>query len=131
MKRDTRQRDSIWAVLVDSGRPLSVNELYVFARKKVAGLGIATVYRNLKELQEQGRIARVDLPEKPPRWEVVPESHHHHFLCRTCDRIYEIRDCPEDLMSLLPAGYTLESHDILLHGICSQCNKKNENDRKE
>jgi len=38
----------------------------------VSGLGIATVYRNLKALQEEERIIQVDIPGQPPRWEMVP-----------------------------------------------------------
>ena len=120
-RRDTRQRDAIRQALLDAGRPLAVNELHVLAQEKVAGLGIATVYRNLKDLQAEGRLGQVDLPGEPPRWELVPEGHHHHFLCRTCNKLFEIHDCPEDLQRLLPQGYTLEEHDILLRGQCGDC----------
>jgi Fur family ferric uptake transcriptional regulator len=124
MKRTT-QRDAICEALVDAGRPLSVDELFKLAQNKVEGLGIATVYRNLKALQTEGRIAQVELPGQPPRWEVAPASHHHHFLCRTCDRLFEINDCPRDIKRLLPKGYTLEKHDILLFGQCDTCAGKN------
>ena len=103
---------------------LSVDELFKLAQKEFAGLGIATVYRNLKTLQSQKQIVQVDLPGRPPRWELVPEEHHHHFLCRTCNRLFEINDCPDDLKRLLPRGYTLEEHDILLRGQCNSCSGK-------
>ena len=120
VERDTRQRDAIRQVLVDEGRPLSVDELLKKARQEVAGLGIATVYRALKTMQKDGRISRVDLPGQPARWEPAPGS-HHHFLCRTCDKVFEIQHCPEGLAALLPEGYTLEEHDILLRGQCAIC----------
>ena len=90
----------------------------------MTGLGVATVYRNLKALQEEKLIAQVDLPGQPSRWE-VPEGHHHYFLCRVCDKLFEIRNCPEDLARLLPEGYTLEGHDIFLRGRCDNCVRKN------
>jgi Fur family ferric uptake transcriptional regulator len=121
VKRDTKQRDAIRQALVDEGRPLSVDEVFKVAQKEVAGLGIATVYRNLKALQTEGLIKPVDLPGQPPRWEMTPGGHHHHFLCRTCDKLYEIRNCPQGLKRLLPKGYTLEEHDILLRGQCETC----------
>jgi Fur family transcriptional regulator, ferric uptake regulator len=89
--------------------------------KKVPGLGIATVYRNLKSLQQDGSVVAVELPGQPPRWELAPEKQHHHFLCNTCDKLYEINGCPSDLKQLLPKGYTLEEHDILLRGLCNDC----------
>lgn len=121
MGRDTQQRQAICNALVNSGRPLSVSELFQLAKSEVAGLGIATVYRNLKVLQLEERIVQVDLPGQPPRWELAPERHHHHFLCRTCNKLFEIHDCPKDLPRLLPEGYTLEDHDILLRGRCDAC----------
>lgn len=121
MIRVTQQRDAIRQVMFKAGRPLSTQEIFALAQRDVPGLGIATVYRTLKSLVEEGVIVAVDLPGQPPRWEVTPESHHHHFLCNTCDRLYEIHACPEDLQHLLPEGYTLEEHDILLRGQCATC----------
>ncbi len=124
MKRDTQQRDAIRQALIDAARPLSVDELFQTARNNVEGLGIATVYRYLKALLSEGEIAQVDLPGQPPRWEIAPVNHHHHFLCSTCDKLFEINGCPEDINRLLPKGYTLEKHDILLHGQCDVCSGK-------
>jgi Fur family transcriptional regulator, ferric uptake regulator len=124
MKRDTRQRDAIRQALLNAGRPLSVEEVLVAARNEAAGLGIATVYRNLKSLQTEGWVIPVDLPGQPPRWEIAPEGHHHHFLCRTCDKLFEVAGCPDDLNVLLPKGYTLEEHDILLRGQCDACKRR-------
>ncbi|MFH1383185.1 MAG: transcriptional repressor [Chloroflexota bacterium] len=121
MVRATQQRKTIHKVLVKYGRPLSVNEILELARSEVTRLGIATVYRNLKVLQSEGQIAPVDLPGQPPRWEIAPAGHHHHFLCRTCDRLFEIYGCPADIKQLLPKGYVLEKHDILLQGQCEAC----------
>jgi len=130
MSRATQQRDAIRKALVNAGRPLSVNEVFEMAQGEVAGLGIATVYRNLKALQLEGQIVPVDLPGQPPRWEATPEGHHHHFLCRTCDKLFEINGCPEGIKHILPEGYTLEEHDILLRGQCDACTGKNNSPAK-
>ena len=121
MVRNTQQRNAIRHALKKAGRPLSAQETLAMAQNKVPGLGIATVYRNLKSLQQDGSVVAVELPGQSPRWELAPEKHHHHFLCNTCDKLYEINACPEDLQRLLPAGYTLEEHDILLRGLCDNC----------
>jgi Fur family ferric uptake transcriptional regulator len=121
MKRDTHQRAAIRKALLKAGRPLSINEVFELAKNEVAGLGIATVYRNLKALRAEEWIIQVDLPGQPSRWEISPQPHHHHFLCRTCDKLFEIHGCPEGLIRLLPEGYTLEECDILLRGQCDAC----------
>ncbi len=124
MKRETQQKNAIRRALLSAGRPLSVSEVFESAQVEAAGLGMATVYRNLKALQSEGLIIQVDLPGQPSRWEPVPEAHHHHFLCRTCDRLFEIEGCLKGLKHLLPQGYTLEEHDILLRGQCDSCTAK-------
>ena len=123
MVRNTQQGNAIRQALKKAGRPLSAQEVLNQAQKKVPGLGMATVYRNLKSLQEDGSVVAVELPGQSPRWEPAPENHHHHFLCNTCDKLYEINACPADLQRLLPEGYTLEEHDILLRGLCDDCSR--------
>jgi Fur family ferric uptake transcriptional regulator len=130
MKRTTPQRNAIYRALAGSGRPLSVNEIHKLARDKSGGLGIATVYRNLKLLQSEGEIVAVDLPGHPPRWELARERHHHHFLCLSCDKLFEVPGCPEGLKRLLPQGYTLEEHDILLRGRCDACMRREASEHK-
>ena len=121
MKRDTRQRQAIRRAIEEVGRPLSPREVLDAASAYHAGLGIATVYRNLKALVEEGALAQVELPGEPPRYEATGKRHHHHFHCRACDRVYELEGCPDGLRSLTPAGFSLESHEVVLYGRCAAC----------
>lgn len=121
MQRDTRQRRAIRRSLEEAGHPLSPQELLEAAQVHVEGLGIATVYRNLKHLQEEGWVATVELPGEPARYEVAGKEHHHHFHCRECDRVYEVEGCPGNLRSITPAGFELESHEFVLYGLCDGC----------
>jgi len=121
MQRETRQRRAIRRTLEESGNPLSPRELLDSARHEVEGLGIATVYRNLKALQDEGWIVPVELPGEPPRYEVAGKEHHHHFHCRRCDRVFEVDGCPGNLRSVTPDGFQLESHEFVLYGLCEEC----------
>ena len=121
MKRTTQQREAICTVLINTVGPLSPLEIQKLARVAVPNIGIATVYRALKALVADGLIIQIDIPGKTPRWELARKSHHHHFLCRSCDKLFEIHGCPADLKHLLPEGYVLEKHYILLEGQCDDC----------
>jgi Fur family ferric uptake transcriptional regulator len=122
--RQTKQHVAIESAIKKAGRPLSPGEVLAAARKSVADLGIATVYRNLKSLQSDGEIIQVALPGQPARWEKAKQEHHHHFLCRGCDRLIDIQIYSKDLLGLLPDGYILEDHDVLLRGLCADCARK-------
>jgi len=124
MPRTTRQREAIRTVLLNALRPLSPGEVHELARAARPGLGIATVYRALKALAAEGVITQIDIPGQNPRWEAAHKAHHHHFRCRSCDKLFEIHGCPADLDHLLPTGYVMENHYILLEGQCRDCAAK-------
>jgi Fur family transcriptional regulator, ferric uptake regulator len=121
MERDTAQRRAIRAAFEDANRPLSPREVLVAAQDEVPRLGIATVYRNLKALVDEGWLAPVELPGEPPRYEVAGKEHHHHFMCRECDRLFELHGCTDDLKSGVPRGFRVESHEVVLYGLCRAC----------
>lgn len=121
MQRRTQQREAIRRALESAGRPLSPQEVLDAASAGSPGLGIATVYRNLKALVEEGWLVAVELPGAPDRYEVAHKGHHHHFHCRECDRVYEIDDCPGSLKDLAPRGFAPERHEIILYGLCAEC----------
>ncbi|MCA9783144.1 MAG: transcriptional repressor [Calditrichaeota bacterium] len=121
MQRKTSQRAAIEESLRTADRPLSLEELLEQARQQAPGLGIATVYRNLKRLVEEGAVIPVLLPDEPSRYELAGKGHHHHFRCRLCHRVFDIKACPGELGRLVPEGFRLEAHEILLFGLCRAC----------
>lgn len=123
-QRHTRQRDVIVAVIREATGPLTVNEILNRAQERVPGLGVATVYRTLKLLQEGGKITTVILPSGETRYESTGLGHHHHFHCRVCDEVYDLEDCPVQIPTReLSNGFQVESHELTLYGICSTCSR--------
>jgi Fur family ferric uptake transcriptional regulator len=121
MERSTRQRSAIREAIADAGRPLLPQEVLEAAQNQVPGLGIATVYRNLKALALDGELRSVELPGDNPRYELVGLAHHHHFQCNACERVFDVHACPGDLSKLAPRGFTVEDHDLTLYGKCGEC----------
>lgn len=119
--RNTRQKDAIRAAFVETGRPLSPEEVLSYAQRTVAEVSIATIYRNLKTLVEEGWLVAVELPGEPARYEISGKEHHHHFLCNDCRKVYELEGCVPAMKLKLPRGFRAVGHDLLLHGICAAC----------
>ncbi|MDP8223730.1 MAG: transcriptional repressor [Candidatus Lernaella stagnicola] len=122
MQRKTRQRDAIRAVFLENPRPLRVEEVHEFAQSKVPQLGIATVYRNLKLLIGEGEIVEVPVPELGTLYERAGIDHHHHFYCRRCRKLFDFPGCPIDESKLAPPGFSVDSHELFLFGVCYRCN---------
>lgn len=96
-------------------------EVLALAQADVPGLSIATVYRNLKALVDEGELCPVVLPGENPRYELAGHTHHHHFQCTRCQRVFDIHSCPGDLKNLAPAGFQVDAHELVLYGSCSAC----------
>jgi Fur family ferric uptake transcriptional regulator len=120
-RRNTRQREAIRSAVEAAGRPLSPNEVLESAQKTVPALGIATVYRNLRMLQEEGEVVAVELPGDGVRYELSGLHHHHHFSCTACGRVFDVEGCPGNLDKLVPSGFQLERHEVLMFGRCAEC----------
>lgn len=122
-QRHTRQRDEIVQVIRSAQGPLTVPEILARAQRSIPGLGVATVYRTLKLLQEGGQVQTVILPSGETRWESAGLGHHHHFHCRVCDEVFDVDTCPVSVAGgrELGNGFVVESHDLTLYGTCPDC----------
>ena len=125
-KRNTRQRDVILDVIRSARGPLAVVGILPQAAKRIPGIGIATVYRTVKLLLEQGRISAVILPTGETRYEAHGLSHHHHFLCTACGQVFCMDFCPfaGANRARLPGGFRVESHTVTTYGTCPECGRK-------
>jgi len=88
------------------------------AATEAPALSIATVYRALKKLSDEGGICPVALAGEPVRYEPAGREHHHHFQCRGCRSVYDVPGC---VGGLVPAGFTLEEHELIHYGRCASC----------
>jgi Fur family transcriptional regulator, ferric uptake regulator len=119
--RHTRQKRAIRKAFSEADRPLSLEEALATAQQHHKGLGIATVYRNIKALIEDRWLTRVEIPGEPPRYETSGKQHHHHFHCNNCGRLYELERCVEQIKTPLPRGFHATGHEFFLYGICASC----------
>jgi Fur family ferric uptake transcriptional regulator len=120
-ERSTKQREIILEVLQQNDRPLSPKEIFNGAKKKLKQLGFTTVYRAINHLTEGGFIEEVTVPGQPSRYELAGKHHHHHFLCRKCDKMFDLKGCTHAIERLAPKNFAVDDHHILLYGKCEQC----------
>lgn len=120
-QRNTKQKQVIETMLKQAGRPLLPKELLSKAQESLPQLGVATVFRTLKKMVDEGTATVVCLPGDSPRYEPSGLTHHHHFKCSECECVFEVNGCPGHLDELLPKGFQLTGHEITLFGRCADC----------
>ena len=119
--RRTSQGSAITMVVRDATGPLRPLEILELASRIVPTLGIATVYRQLRRLQDAGQVRAVDLGVNDVRYEPTDRGHHHHFLCSECEEAFDIHGCAEGISEMVPPGFMVQTHEITLYGQCEEC----------
>jgi Fur family transcriptional regulator, ferric uptake regulator len=122
-RRQTQQREAILAAIQEAPGPLSVPEIHRDAMATQPALGVSTVYRAVKRLQETGDILLVSLPGDTVRYEAADLAHHHHFRCTACERVFDLPGCllPIPDGTALPGGFRVTGHELTLTGVCPDC----------
>jgi len=120
-KRKTRQKAAIREAFADANRPLAPEEVLRSARQQQPTLGIATVYRNIQTLVEEGWLQPVEVPGDSARYEVAGKHHHHHFQCNACGKVYDLEGCAVEGKPKLPRGFRASGHEFYVYGTCAAC----------
>jgi Fur family ferric uptake transcriptional regulator len=87
-----------------------------------------TIYRTLQTFVEKGIIHSIPTADNAVRYALCKdctEGHHHddhvHFMCSTCQATI----CLDDVVSPkvdLPKGYMAHDMQMVIHGVCKDCN---------
>ena len=121
--RHSHQRERILEYLCHTGEHPSAEQIYQDLRPEIPGLSLGTVYRNLKLLEELGKVRRVTSFQGVERYDAIC-CDHIHFLCSRCGRL---RDLPgvslESICGAIPLeqGARAEKLDLTITGICPDC----------
>jgi Fur family transcriptional regulator, ferric uptake regulator len=124
--RITPQRELIVHIIAHCSRHMSAEEVMDKAREQTSSLNIATVYRTLDLLVENGLATRLDLGDGKTAYATGEHGPHIHLVCRQCGSVTEITE--EDISSSLDRIEELYDFDchpyhFSIHGICRECQK--------
>ncbi len=125
--RITPQREMIVQAIAHQGKHINADEVFALIQERTHSVNIATVYRTLDLLVEQGLASRIDLGEG--RVIYAPNQHgtHMHLVCRQCGQVL---DADQELLSVLDqqlqSGYQFAAdlHHISVLGLCNDCQSK-------
>jgi Fur family ferric uptake transcriptional regulator len=122
--RVTPQRQMIVEVIADSGRHMTVEEVFAAIQVRTRAVNIATVYRVLDLLVAEGLASRADLGDGRLVYATRRHGPHLHLVCRRCGRVIETDGCQiEPLGKELQEryGFAADLQHICLSGLCADC----------
>ena len=124
-RRSTRQRSAVSAVLDEADGFLSAQDLHARLRSRGDAVGLATVYRTLQALVEDGDVdvLRTDDGEAAYR-RCRTAAHHHHLVCRGCGRTVELEGPAVEAWAQRVGaehGFVDVQHVVEVSGLCAGC----------
>jgi Fur family transcriptional regulator, peroxide stress response regulator len=105
-------------------------EIYEAVKHVRPRIGLASVYRILHHLVEQGYIKVVGRNDESYRYD-GNVSRHDHAVCTLCGALLDVPvevTVPGEALqrAARAAGIELGSHEVILYGLCSSCQKRND-----
>lgn len=121
----TDSRRKILSLFLSSKDALAHGDIETKAGEKFDRV---TVYRTLQTFVEKGIIHTIPTADNSVRYALCrdcEEGHHHddhvHFVCTNCGKTI----CLDDVVSPridLPEGYEAKTVQVVINGICKDCN---------
>ena len=122
----SKQREIILDTLSKNAIHPTAEALLEFLKRDDSNVGRTTLYRNLNQLADAGLIKKIDGLEPSAHFD-HNTFEHYHFICEKCKKVYDIPSsvAPDLVKNTTEAtGFDITSHDIVFHGICSECKRK-------
>ena len=127
-RRVTRQRSALVALLAELDEFRSAQDLHALLRQRGEGVGLATVYRTLQSLVDEGQVDVLRGDDGEASYRHCSPVHHHHLTCRSCRRTVEVAAPPVERWAERVAaehGFADVGHQLEVFGTCSSCAASN------
>ena len=120
----TNQRVAILEFLKDNDNHPTVEEIFEEVKQNLPRITKATVYKNLKVLQNHGLVKEVNI-RGISRFEAKLEP-HHHIICKNCGKItdFESKELVDFALNTIKRqkDIIIDSAETTFFGHCRNCN---------
>lgn len=116
------QRLAVMDYLLQHPTHPTADEIHAALVRKMPTLSKTTVYNTLRLLVEQGAAAVLTIDGRNANFDAETRP-HAHFLCRRCNRIYDLPAAPAGLLACteVPEGFGVDETALYLKGTCKAC----------
>lgn len=125
------KREAIYKTISSTKIHPDAEWIYSEVKKSYPNISLGTVYRNLVQLRNDGKIKSLGVVKGCERFD-ADISPHSHFICNECGRIIDVGGLfsihtkrLEDIVRQ-ELKLDVESHDLVFYGKCDFC-KANDN----
>lgn len=121
--KQTKQKKLIFEQLQNREDHPTAETIYQELHDENPRLSLATVYRNLNQFAEAGKIRKIEVPNKKDRFDPSMVQ-HDHAICSHCGKVIDVfeKSMKRPKRSLID-GFEVDDVSILYFGKCTNCQK--------
>ena len=119
----SKQKDTLYSMVMQYDGHPSAEELFLLCKEDNIKMSIATIYRNLNLLVNEGKIAKISIAGHPDRYDSRTDA-HVHAICDRCETIEDFIVTGLEEFLRLRTNLDIHSYDLTLHYTCPKCRKK-------
>ena len=130
MKNYSKQREDLLNILKNSSSHPTAEELYEKTKEKIPSVSRGTVYRNLKDLVDEGYIIKISMASGADRYDYIHKK-HNHIICKSCGTVkdfeynFDLEDVKQSVIKQTEVSPLLDG--VIMYGICEKCKEKLKN----
>lgn len=127
MQRYSKKRQAVLDCLRGTTEHPTAEWIYARLKPVYPDLSLATVYRNLNQLEEAGLIRSMGSVNGQERYDANVRP-HPHVVCTRCGRMVDVEELPfsEETVHWVEetTGFRIESTSLRFSGLCGECREK-------
>ena len=122
----TELNKKILTLLNESEGHLNAEEAFLLAKKQNIDVSLASVYRILGKLADDGLINRLSIPGRPDVFDKTI-SKHAHLVCKCCGKVKDVHIPSLDALLYKESKVEVDGYHLTIDYVCENCKKKNIN----
>jgi Fur family transcriptional regulator, ferric uptake regulator len=126
-RKASPQRTAVDMLLRDSEGFRSAQDIYARLREQGNPIGLATVYRALQSLADDGEVDVLRTDDGEAVYRRCSTGHHHHLVCRRCGLTVEVEGGAVERWTTAVAaehGFDEVDHVVEVFGTCGSCARR-------
>ena len=132
--RNTLQREIVHQTILSMQGHVTADMIYERIHAAHPSISRATVYRNLRMLEAEGRILRIEVPGSADCFEARVRE-HYHIRCARCGKLFDAKlpYMPKlvEMEQAADSAFEICACNLLFVGYCPDCRKERAEEARE
>ena len=132
--RHTLQREIVYQAILSMPGHVTADMVYEEIHAAHPSISRATVYRNLRMLEAEGRILRIEVPGSADCVEARVRE-HYHIRCARCGKLFDAKlpYMPKlvEMEQAADSAFEICACNLLFVGYCPDCRKERAEEARE